>query len=31
MMVVYKNALLVQYHPERTKEGIVLIKNWLTN
>ena len=31
MMAVYKNAILVQYHPERTKEGIILIKNWLTN
>jgi len=31
MMVIYKNAILVQYHPERTKDGIQLIHNWLNN
>lgn len=29
MMLSYKNSLLVQFHPEKTIDGILLIKNWL--
>jgi GMP synthase-like glutamine amidotransferase len=29
MVATYKNAVLVQYHPEKTKDGRQLIENWL--
>jgi len=31
MMIFYKNAILVQYHPERTIDGVILMKNWVNN
>jgi len=31
MMIFFKNAILVQYHPERTTDGKILIKNWINN
>jgi GMP synthase-like glutamine amidotransferase len=30
MVATYKNAVLVQYHPEKTKDGRQLIENWLS-
>jgi len=29
MIATYKNAVLVQHHPERTKDGRQLLENWL--
>jgi len=29
MILLYKNSILIQYHPERTLDGIILIKNWI--
>jgi GMP synthase-like glutamine amidotransferase len=29
MMIIYKNTIMTQFHPERTDDGILLIKNWL--
>jgi GMP synthase-like glutamine amidotransferase len=29
MVATYKNAVLVQHHPEKTKDGRQLIENWL--
>ena len=29
MILLYKNSILVQYHPERTKDGLKLIDNWV--
>ena len=29
MIVLYKNTILVQFHPERTRDGYTLINNWL--
>jgi len=29
MIAVYKNCLLTQFHPEKTPDGIKIIKNWL--
>ena len=31
MILLYKNSILIQYHPERTKDGIQLIDNWIKN
>jgi len=31
MMIFYKNAILVQFHPEKTADGILFIKNWINN
>ena len=31
MMIFYKNAILVQFHPERTIEGVIFMKNWINN
>jgi GMP synthase-like glutamine amidotransferase len=30
MIATYKNAVLIQYHPEKTKDGRQLLENWLT-
>jgi len=29
MIVLYKNAVLTQFHPERSADGRILLKNWL--
>jgi len=29
MIATYKNAVLVQHHPEKTKDGIQFIENWV--
>ena len=29
MTVNYKNAIMVQWHPEKTPDGIIFLKNWL--
>jgi len=29
MIVMYKNALLTQFHPERSSHGRLLIRNWI--
>jgi GMP synthase-like glutamine amidotransferase len=29
MIALYKNAVLVQYHPERSKDGRQFLGNWL--
>ena len=29
MIATYKNAVLTQYHPEKTKDGRQLLENWL--
>jgi len=29
MILSYKNSILVQFHPERTKDGIQFMSNWL--
>jgi len=29
MLALYKNAVLTQYHPERTKDGRDFLQNWL--
>lgn len=29
MIAVYKNCLLTQFHPEKTPDGLKIIKNWL--
>jgi len=29
MILLYRNSVLLQYHPERTKDGLKLIKNWI--
>jgi hypothetical protein len=29
MILLYKNSILVQYHPERTSDGLRLIDNWI--
>jgi len=29
MIVLYKNSLLTQFHPERSVHGRILLKNWL--
>ena len=29
MILSYKNSILVQFHPERTKDGLKLISNWI--
>lgn len=31
MILLYKNSILIQYHPERTKDGLLLINNWIKN
>jgi len=30
MILSYRNSILVQFHPERTKDGIQFISNWLS-
>ena len=30
MLALYKNAVLTQYHPERSKDGRQFIQNWIT-
>jgi len=30
MILSYKNSILVQFHPERSKDGIQFISNWLS-
>jgi GMP synthase-like glutamine amidotransferase len=30
MIVTYKNAVLVQHHPEKTKDGRQFLENWLS-
>ena len=30
MIATYKNAVLIQYHPEKTKDGRQLLENWLS-
>ena len=29
MILLYRNSILVQYHPERTHDGLKLIDNWI--
>jgi hypothetical protein len=29
MTTAYKNAIMVQWHPEKTPDGIIFLKNWL--
>jgi GMP synthase-like glutamine amidotransferase len=29
MILLYRNSILVQYHPERTNDGLKLIDNWI--
>lgn len=29
MILLYRNSILVQYHPERTNDGLKLINNWI--
>ena len=29
MILSYRNSILVQYHPERTNDGLKLINNWI--
>lgn len=29
MLALYKNAVLTQYHPERSEDGRRFIQNWL--
>jgi GMP synthase-like glutamine amidotransferase len=31
MTAAYKNAIMVQWHPEKTPDGIVFLKNWLVS
>jgi GMP synthase-like glutamine amidotransferase len=31
MIMFHKNAILLQFHPERSKDGIQLINNWINN
>jgi len=31
MMLFIKNSILVQFHPERTEDGHILIRNWVEN
>ena len=28
---LYKNAIMTQWHPDRTTDGILLIRDWLEN
>jgi hypothetical protein len=30
MIATYKNAVLIQYHPEKTKDGRQLLENWIS-
>jgi imidazoleglycerol phosphate synthase glutamine amidotransferase subunit HisH len=30
MLALYKNAVLTQYHPERTKDGRDFLQNWFS-
>ena len=29
MILLYRNSILVQFHPERTKDGLKFINNWI--
>ena len=29
MILLYRNGILIQYHPERTNDGLKLINNWI--
>ena len=29
MIAIYKNCLLTQFHPEKTPDGVKILKNWL--
>lgn len=29
MILLYRNSILIQYHPERTTDGLKLIDNWI--
>jgi GMP synthase-like glutamine amidotransferase len=31
MTINYKNAIMTQWHPERTTDGVLLIRDWLEN
>jgi len=31
MVLYYKNSILLQFHPERTNDGIEFINNWINN
>ncbi len=31
MTIHYKNAIMTQWHPERTTDGVVVIRDWLQN
>jgi GMP synthase-like glutamine amidotransferase len=31
MILLYKNSILLQFHPERTHDGIEFINNWINN
>ena len=31
MTIVYKNAIMTQWHPERTTDGILVMREWLQN
>jgi imidazoleglycerol phosphate synthase glutamine amidotransferase subunit HisH len=29
MTAIYKNAVMTQWHPERSRDGIQLLKGWI--
>lgn len=31
MTIDYKNSIMTQWHPERTRDGVLLIRDWLEN
>jgi len=31
MTIKYKNAIMTQWHPERTTDGVLLIRDWIEN
>jgi GMP synthase-like glutamine amidotransferase len=31
MILFYKNSVLIQFHPERTTDGLIIIENWINN
>lgn len=31
MILLYKNSILIQFHPERTVDGLILIYNWINH
>lgn len=31
MTIIYKNSIMTQWHPERTTDGVLFIRDWLQN